>query len=280
LVFFVCLLPLALYCLFLAWINGSRRAWIVSGTWDFAGVLLAVSGLLLAGGPAILTGLSEDWRNFWIGTFQGKPWARLGAESPTNTYLVFGISYFGLVIFLAALTLWRRRLTTVIYNLNTDAFELVLAQVMESMGLKWIRSGNLICWQPQALPGPTVVAKNESPARGYADTAIQLTPAIPRAESEQTSVALRDADRSPPVAQTLRLELSPSLCYACLHWAAARDWPRTEIEEELNRHRAQLEAHENPLSFWLLVVATIFIFGIFVGMVTMLILSIMATKPA
>jgi hypothetical protein len=279
LVFFVCLLPLALYSLFLAWINGNRRAWIVSGTWDFAGVLLAVSGLLVAGGPAILTGLSEDWRNFWIGT-QGKPWARLGAESPTNTYLVFGITYFVLVIFLAGATLWRRRLTTIIYNLNTDAFELVLAQVMESMGLKSMRSGNLICWQSRPLPGPIVEVKNDSPARGYADTAIQLAPALPRAESETTSVALRDLDRSPPVTQTLRLELSPSLCYACLHWSAVHDWPRAEIEEELKRHRTQLEAHENPLSFWLMIVATIFIFGIFVGMVTMLILSIIRTGAA
>jgi hypothetical protein len=43
-------LPLAVYLLVLAWINRGRRALMVSGPWDFAGILFAASGFLLFGG--------------------------------------------------------------------------------------------------------------------------------------------------------------------------------------------------------------------------------------
>jgi len=278
LVFFVCLLPLALYCLFLAWINGSRRAWVVSGGWDFAGILCAVSGLLLAGGPAILTGLSEDWRAFWIGMFPGRPWARLGTDSPTHAYLLLGIAYIGLVVLLAGLTLWRRRYTTVLYNLDAEAFEAVLAQVMQGLGLSWVRSGNLICWQPRVASESNAEVKRKNPSSVLAETAIQLSPALPPSELTAESVAVRDLDHLAAVTQTLRVELNPSLHYACLHWSTVHGWPRQTIEEELNRCRVQLHAQENPLGFWLLVVATLFILGLFIGMSTVLILTISTNR--
>jgi hypothetical protein len=278
LVFFVCLLPLALYCLFLAWLNGSRRTWIISGGWDFAGILFAVSGLLLAGGPAILTGISEDWRAFWIGSFPGRPWAHLASESPTNGYLFLGVAYIGLVVLISGVTLWRRRFTTMLYNLDAAAFEAVLAQVMEGMGLTWVRSGNLICWQQQAVPKPNAEDPRNSPTRRLADTAIQLSPATSHGQSEPATVAMRDLGQTTAVTQTLRVELSPTLRYACLHWSTIDGWPRQALEAELNRHRVQLHAQENPLSFWLLLVATLFVFGIFIGMLTMLIFSIVASR--
>jgi hypothetical protein len=278
LVFFVCLLPLALYCLFLAWLNGSRRAWIISGSWDFAGILFAVSGLLLAGGPAILTGISEDWRAFWIGSFPGRPWAHLASGNRTNSYVYLGVAYIGLVVFLAGVTLWRRRRTTILYNLDAEAFEAVLAQIMDARAMNWVRSGNLICWQQHPASRPKIQPEHAHPTRGLADTAIQLSPARPLDQSEPASIAIRDLERPEPVAQTLRVELNPTLRYACLHWSRIEDWPRQVIEEELKRHRVQLHAEENPLSFWLLLIATLFIFGIFVGMLTMLILSILASR--
>jgi hypothetical protein len=278
LVFFVCLLPLALYCLFLAWINGAGRAWIISGGWDFAGILLAMSGLLLAGGPAILTGLSEDWRAFWTGMFPGRPWARLGTDSATHSYLLLGIAYIVLVVFLAGFTLWRRRHTTVLYNLDSEAFEAVLAQVMQGLGLNWIRSGNLICWQPRVALETNAETKRKSPASVLAETAIQLAPALPPAPTNPASVPIPDDERWATVTQTLRLEMNPSLHYACLHWSTVHGWPRQIIEEELNRRRVQLHAPDNPLSFWLLIVATLFILGIFIGMLTMLILTLWTTR--
>src|SRR5437016_2779703 len=66
LIFVVFLLPLAVYLLLLGHINRQPRPVVVSGTWDFIGVLFAGSGFLLFGGPAILTSLGESWRMFWL----------------------------------------------------------------------------------------------------------------------------------------------------------------------------------------------------------------------
>ena len=55
----VFLFPLAIYCLIVSLLNRRPRPVMVSGTWDFAGVLFAVSGFLLLGGPVMLTSLSE-----------------------------------------------------------------------------------------------------------------------------------------------------------------------------------------------------------------------------
>jgi len=65
-IFVVCFVPLGLYLLLLGHINRQSRPVVVSGTLDFIGVLFAASGFLLFGGPAILTGLNENWRSFWL----------------------------------------------------------------------------------------------------------------------------------------------------------------------------------------------------------------------
>ncbi len=64
-IFLVFLVPVAIYCLVLHWINSRNHPVVLPGTWDFAGVLFAASMLLLLGGPAILTGLYQHWRLFW-----------------------------------------------------------------------------------------------------------------------------------------------------------------------------------------------------------------------
>src|ERR1700758_3195552 len=46
--------PIALYCLILGMINRRPHPVMVSGSWDFFGLLLAASGLLLFGGPTVL----------------------------------------------------------------------------------------------------------------------------------------------------------------------------------------------------------------------------------
>ena len=41
-----------------------RQPLFVPGPWDFAGILFAASGFLLAGGPALLSSRSETWIDF------------------------------------------------------------------------------------------------------------------------------------------------------------------------------------------------------------------------
>ena len=54
--------PLAIYLLILALINSRRRPTMISGPWDFALVLLALSGFILVGGPSILAQFDIFWR--------------------------------------------------------------------------------------------------------------------------------------------------------------------------------------------------------------------------
>src|SRR4051794_4945035 len=65
-IFVLCFVPVGIYMLLLAHVNSRARPLMVSGVLDFIGVLFAASGFLLFGGPAILTGLNERWRTFWL----------------------------------------------------------------------------------------------------------------------------------------------------------------------------------------------------------------------
>src|SRR5271154_6686602 len=58
----VFLFPVAAYCLFVAMLNSRHHPTMISGPWDFAGVLFALSGFLLAGGPAMLGAFYSGWR--------------------------------------------------------------------------------------------------------------------------------------------------------------------------------------------------------------------------
>ena len=58
--------PLALYLMLLGWINRRSRPVLMAGTWEFTGVLFAVSGFAPLGGPAFLGSLDEQSRCFWL----------------------------------------------------------------------------------------------------------------------------------------------------------------------------------------------------------------------
>src|SRR5207245_1763098 len=58
--------PVAIYCFCLALVNRRRHPLMISGSWDFAGVLFALSGFLLIGGPLVLEGLNRTGRSLWL----------------------------------------------------------------------------------------------------------------------------------------------------------------------------------------------------------------------
>jgi hypothetical protein len=142
LIIVACLFPLTLYCLILALINGRQRPVVVSGTWDFAGVLFAASGLLLGGGPAVLTSLDESWRMFWL---LGAPHDLPGVGSVGWVVSVALIAaYFCCVLVFSTLMLLARRRTSSVYNVEREAFEETLTQVLETLGLEWSREGRKV----------------------------------------------------------------------------------------------------------------------------------------
>jgi hypothetical protein len=135
------ILPLAVYLLLLGFLNRRRHPLLVSGVWDCVGLLFAASGFLLFGGPAILSGLNERWRMFWL---FGRP--GVSARSPDGGWqfwVFLSVLYFVGVVAGCAAMLWRRRRTTAVYNAESWVVERALSQACEHLGLSPVRSGNV-----------------------------------------------------------------------------------------------------------------------------------------
>lgn len=139
LLFAAVLAPLGLYLLILGWINRQPRPVLVSGTLDFVGVIFAVSGFLLLGGPAILTSLHERWRTLWLLGEVGN--VTDGLTQASRIYLLVAVGYLVLLILVFGLTLWQRRRLTVIYNVDLETVEEALESVSRTLGLEMVRSG-------------------------------------------------------------------------------------------------------------------------------------------
>src|SRR5262249_13018625 len=131
-----------------------RHPVVISGPWDFAGLLLGLSGFLIFGGPAALTGLYEQWRMSWL-LGQTRFLAGTGAQWEVLVGLLS--AYFALGVGGAAILLYRRRSETSIYNIDTAAFGTLLQQVLDRMGL------NSILLAPQRI----LVHPRESPQQNW-----------------------------------------------------------------------------------------------------------------
>jgi hypothetical protein len=115
---------------------------MISGPWDFAGVLVALSGFLLVGGTTLvftLHGLAQGW------LIRGVTWhdfAETHARENRLTWLIWG----AFVVVLIGGALWQlrvRRNSLVIYNISPEELEDVLKGLFERLGLPWERHGNL-----------------------------------------------------------------------------------------------------------------------------------------
>src|SRR5262245_56643588 len=119
------LFPIAVYLSILGWINRRSRGLLLSGSWDFAGILLAASGFLLFGGPALLDSLSQTdaWRGLWV---LGRREDGLFEERFGGGRIILFAGYFFLVVAGSAWVLWRRRRLTALYNVDPGLIETVL----------------------------------------------------------------------------------------------------------------------------------------------------------
>jgi hypothetical protein len=138
--FLLFIFPLGIYCLILGVLNRRDRPLLVSGPWDFAGVLFAASGFLLFVGPAVLSSLHERWRYYWM---FGDP--SNGEEMNTLTHyswLAAWYLYYVLVVAGAAYLLRQRRCLTAIYNIVAADLEIALARALERLDVGWTRQGN------------------------------------------------------------------------------------------------------------------------------------------
>jgi hypothetical protein len=132
-----CLLPPAVYCLALASLNHRPRPTVVPGPWDFLGVLLATSGFLIFGGPAVLSALHEGLQP------RGRFVELRGYDGSAGWWPALWLVYFVIVVTGVAWVLWRRRLVTSVYNVDADRFPQWFGQLLDRLGCVWARRGDV-----------------------------------------------------------------------------------------------------------------------------------------
>jgi hypothetical protein len=240
LIFLGFLIPLAVYLLILAFLNRTDHPVLIPGSWDCAGLLLASSGLLLLGGPAILTGLYEEWRLAWL---LGQTRFLRGFGENWQFWIGVWIVYFLLVVAGAAWLLASRRRFTSVYNVDPAVLDETLGQALARLGLEWSRAGS---------KHRIIIRPRESDLENEPVQAIR--------QKEYLSVTqdrLRHGEREPATTQnslservTLTMAPFTALRHVTLRWSGPRQGIRSEVEEELDRSFRNMFSNENPASRW------------------------------
>ncbi len=135
-----CLAPLAFYLLWLSTLTRRERPTIVSGQWDFVGLVLGLSGFVLFGGGLVLSLFQSNFRYWMRGNFESLR-AAWGQEKVT--WILLAVVYLLCVIGWIFLTLTSRRRSLVVYNVEPAAFEATIAEVFEQLNRPVERRGNL-----------------------------------------------------------------------------------------------------------------------------------------
>jgi hypothetical protein len=250
--------PVAVYCLVLGLINRRPHPVLVSGPWDFFGLLLAASGLILFGGPAILTLFYDrEVRDFLLGRLRSPQFefAALLAK-----WWILWLLYYLVVVGGSAALLWMRREVTSIYNIEPAVFDEVFAQLLDRLGLEWTRLGNRIFVGFRGLtrPGPP-----------------PLPPTGPDSEHVRGDVLpLPAAQPFPTLArpdQEAVIDVEPFYAtrHVTLNWRSSAGQTRQEIEAELGRVLGEVHTPYNPAGGWLMLIASCF-FLIVLGVVMLL----------
>jgi hypothetical protein len=248
LAFLAFLFPLAVYCVILAFLNRRPHPVLVSGAWDFAGVLFAASGFLLIGGPTILAGFNQRWREAWL--LRRSP-ALPGLSLEYRVWLGLWVLYFIALLAGSVALLWRRRRLTSVYNVEPAAFDEALARALDRLQLPWWRGGNQVlvgsrgpegsepeCPPDQAVPAPEQdILEKEAYRR-----AVPPWTAKPRAGWVNQEAVLE-------------LDPFPALRHVTLRWSGDAGPLRKEIEGELGRALTEVWTGENPAGVWFLSIA-------------------------
>jgi hypothetical protein len=234
LIFVVFFVPLAVYLLILGHVNRGPKPLVVSGTWDFIGVLFGASGFLLVGGPAILTALNERWRLFWL--FGDR--SALAESSLPGVLLA--IAYFVAVIVACIVVFSRQRQLTCIYNVEPVVVEKTLLEASAHLRLGPIHSGNLLVFG-LSLDGPHFGAVHQG---------IQTAHSLPPKRSCTILDPLNSGDLP---GQNAILEMEPFLAawHVTLRWDPHDSPIRPVLEAELDRQLSLRGAPEHDTGMWL-----------------------------
>lgn len=209
------LFPLALYCLFLAYLNARPQATVIPGTWDFVGVLFATCGFWLVGGPMIIDGMYYKWLPALLMAGRGAEGG--GVSWRWLVWAMRGI-YFLAVVGGVALLIRRRSRVTVIYNCETALFLDVLTAALHNLGLEASHQRSRFTIGPAAGSSTPADAKPGS------------------------------------VAGPLEVHVDPfsSLHHVTLRWTGDNDPLRRDIDNELARLLTKVEAAPSSVAGWML----------------------------
>lgn len=245
----VFLFPIAAYCLFLAMINARQHPTLISGPWDFAGVLFATSGFLLVGGPSILGAFHARFR---MALAQGQlpPLGWLTGDW-SFWVLLWGL-YFLLILGGALLVMRRRRLVTVIYNVEPSMLDEALGKVCGRLKLDSVRVANRL--QLRLAPAESLLETAD---------AIQSAPRLSSYVSSSAGVADLRANSQ----AELELEPFPALFNVTLRWRDVPDTLRRDVEAELGNQLREMTTPDNPAASWFLTIASCLFGGLFLGLV-------------
>jgi hypothetical protein len=256
-------LPVAVYLLVLGGVNRRRYPLMVSGVWDFIGILFAASGFLLFGGPAILSSFNDSSRRFWL---LGRT---VHLEGGWQVWLFFAVLYFVCIIAGSALVLSRQRTLTSIYNAEPSQVVRCLHQIFERLQLNPVRSGNLYLFG--------LASDSPAPADVPAHEGIQAPHYLPgsgRPDGGGPAPSLGHAGAatgSDFLGQTaiLEVEAFASLRHVTLRWDPVDNLFRQEIESQLEQVLAETPTEESEVGSWLIVsglglLALVFLGGVLV----------------
>jgi hypothetical protein len=226
-------LPLAFYVLVLGIINRRPHPLMVSGTWDFVGILFAASGFLVFGGPFVISTLNESWRAFLL---LGPNADSASGDRLWAAALGMSILYFVVVVAGAAFLLWLQRKQTVVYNIDLASFEEALAAACARLGLHPARSATSYLFDPDKD---------------------HLTAPAKTAEGVATEARL-PRQLAPPGARQLvllRVDYFRAMRHVTLRWSAANSLLRKELEDELAHQLSETIVPPSDVGGWLTVLA-------------------------
>ena len=165
-----CLMPVTFYLCWLAAVNKKSHPTVVSGRWDFALVLAALSGFLLIGGALLLTLVQSDTRFLMRGNFEQ---LREGWGESSAAWLFVAVGYLALVVGASAMTLTNRTRWLSIYNVDVPTVERVIESALEASGIRgatrygnrWAHGPGLLDLVPfRGMSHVTLRLLGESPA--------------------------------------------------------------------------------------------------------------------
>lgn len=224
------LLTIGLYCLLLTILNRRPRPVMLAGMLDAAAMLLAAAGFFLVLLPAILH------------TFENHLLRGHLADAPDqfDVFVVFSwalwLGYYAVLIVGAALFVFSRRDTTVIFNVETDLFLDLVPRAAAQAGLEVTREENRFI-----LHTPSAAA-----------TAISAEPLA------SSPLVKSLSDRANAI-----LEVDPFAAgsHVTLRWRNYRPEVRRLVERALDKRLDEARAPDNPVAGWFLLLSSL-VFGL------------------